>query len=133
MVEKQHLRVARLDDAEHQEHHHRQQAHDHPTHPGLRGECADLREQPLAGAHDVGQPRDDLCQRTAYCGLHLDRDHEQPQIVLGYPRQHVGQRLGDRQPKARLLNHSAELATQRVGELLLDHLHPTLQRVAGFQ
>ena len=47
--------------------------------------------------------------------------------------QHVGQRLGDRQPEPRLLDHGAELAAQRLGELLLHHLHPPLQRMARLE
>ena len=72
-------------------------------------------------------------QRAAHLRLHLHRDHEQAQIVLRHALQHVGQSLADRQSKPRLLDHGAEFAAQRFGELLVQHLHPALQRVARFE
>src|ERR1700737_2646829 len=60
MVEEQHLGIAGLHDPEHREHYYRQQPYDHPAHPGLRGQCANLREQALAGAADIREPGDNL-------------------------------------------------------------------------
>jgi len=109
-IVKQGVGVGRLDHAEGGEQHHRQQSYYQSAHPRLRGERADLLVEPLARAHDFGQPPDDMRERASDLRLHLHRHDQQAEIVDRDAVEHLLERARERKPQARLLDNRSEFA-----------------------
>src|SRR5579884_1173229 len=125
------LQITRRDHAQKQHGHDRQHGQNAGGHAPMRADRLHLAAETEALADQVGQAGQDFSQVSAGLALQQHHGNEEAHIQKRNALDEIAHRGFDRRAEVLLVEQRAELAAERIGSLVPEHLQADRKRVSG--